>query len=76
LMIATIGAFYVFAKYAKLWELQHGGQQPPEEGGALSCAPSADAVAGNRGALNCGPSADAVAGNGPCGPSADAVAEE
>jgi hypothetical protein len=31
LMIATIGAFYVFAKYAKLWELQHGGQQPPEE---------------------------------------------
>jgi glycosyltransferase involved in cell wall biosynthesis len=31
LMIATIGAFYVFAKYAKLWELQHGGQPPPEE---------------------------------------------
>jgi len=31
LMIATIGAFYVFAKYAKLWELQHGSQPPPEE---------------------------------------------
>jgi hypothetical protein len=24
LIIASIGAFYVFAKYAKLWELQHG----------------------------------------------------
>ena len=60
LLIASIGAFYVFAKYAKLWELQHGSQQPPEEGGALSCAPSAVADAGN----------------GPCGPSADAVAEE
>jgi hypothetical protein len=59
-MIATIGAFYVFAKYAKLWELQHGSQPPPEEGGALSCAPSAVADAGN----------------GPCGSSADAVAEE
>jgi glycosyltransferase involved in cell wall biosynthesis len=31
LLIATIGAFYVFAKYAKLWELQHGSRQPPEE---------------------------------------------
>lgn len=31
LIIASIGAFYVFAKYAKLWELQHGSQQPPEE---------------------------------------------
>jgi glycosyltransferase involved in cell wall biosynthesis len=31
LLIAVIGAFYVFAKYAKLWELQHSGQQPPEE---------------------------------------------
>jgi len=31
LLIATIGAFYVFAKYAKLWELQHGSQPPPEE---------------------------------------------
>jgi len=60
LLIAMIGAFYVFAKYAKLWELQHGSQQPPEEGGALNCAPSADAVAGN----------------GPCGPSTDTVAEE
>jgi hypothetical protein len=76
LLIATIGAFYVFAKYAKLWELQHGSQPPPEEGGALSCAPSAVADAGNGAALNCGPSADAVAGNGPCGPSADAVAEK
>jgi hypothetical protein len=45
LLIASIGAFYVFAKYAKLWELQHGGQPPPEEGGTLNCAPSADAVA-------------------------------
>jgi glycosyltransferase involved in cell wall biosynthesis len=60
LLIATIGAFYVFAKYAKLWELQHGSQPPPAEGGTLNCAPSADADAGN----------------GPCGPSADAVAEE
>jgi len=60
LMIAVIGAFYVFAKYAKLWELQHGGQPPPEEGAAL----------------NCGPSADTVAGKGPYGPSANAVAEE
>ena len=31
LLIATIGAFYVFAKYAKLWELQHGSQPPPEK---------------------------------------------
>ena len=30
-IIAVIGAFYVFAKYAKLWELHHGGQQPPGE---------------------------------------------
>jgi hypothetical protein len=45
LLIASIGAFYVFAKYAKLWELQHGAQPPPEEGGTLNCAPSADAVA-------------------------------
>src|SRR6516165_6961522 len=33
------------------------------EGGTLSCAPSADAVAGNGAALSCGPSAHAVAGN-------------
>lgn len=31
LLIASIGAFYVFAKYAKLWELQHGRSQAPEE---------------------------------------------
>ncbi len=31
LIIAVIAAFYVFMKYAKLWERQHGGQQPPEE---------------------------------------------
>jgi glycosyltransferase involved in cell wall biosynthesis len=31
LIIASIGAFYGFTKYAKLWELQHGGPQPPEE---------------------------------------------
>ena len=30
-MIATLGAVYVFTKYAKLWELQHGGPLPPEE---------------------------------------------
>jgi len=30
-IIASIGAFYVLTKYAKLWELQHGGQRPPEE---------------------------------------------
>jgi (heptosyl)LPS beta-1,4-glucosyltransferase len=30
-MIAAIGAFYVFMKYAKLWELQHGGSRLPEE---------------------------------------------
>lgn len=30
-IIAVIGAFYVFSKYAKLWELQHGGHPPPEE---------------------------------------------
>lgn len=30
-IIASLGAFYVFVKYAKLWELQHGGQQPPGE---------------------------------------------
>jgi hypothetical protein len=30
-IIAVIGAFYVFAKYAKLWELQHGCQPPPED---------------------------------------------
>jgi glycosyltransferase involved in cell wall biosynthesis len=29
-IIACIGAFYVFAKYAKLWELQHGAGKPPE----------------------------------------------
>jgi glycosyltransferase involved in cell wall biosynthesis len=29
LIIATIGAFYVFAKYAKLWEIQHGERKPP-----------------------------------------------
>jgi len=28
-IIASIGAFYVFAKYAKLWELQQGKGQPP-----------------------------------------------
>jgi glycosyltransferase involved in cell wall biosynthesis len=28
-IIACIGAFYVFAKYAKLWELQQGKRQPP-----------------------------------------------
>ena len=42
------------------------------EGGALSCAPSADAVAGNGGALSCAPSADAVAGNGGASPPPDA----
>ena len=30
-IIASLGAFYVFAKYAKLWEHQSSGQQPPEE---------------------------------------------
>ena len=34
----------------------------PGEGGTLSCAPSADAVAGNGASLNWRPSADAVAG--------------
>jgi glycosyltransferase involved in cell wall biosynthesis len=29
-IIACIGAFYVFVKYAKLWELQHGAAKPPE----------------------------------------------
>src|SRR5262245_25130688 len=33
------------------------------EGGALSCAPSADTVAGNGAPLNWRPSADAVTGN-------------
>ena len=49
----------------------------PGEGGTLSCAPSADAVAGNGGPLNWPPSAHTVAGNGGtlnCAPSADAVA--
>jgi hypothetical protein len=27
-----IGAFYVFAKYAKLWELQHGCGPGPVDG--------------------------------------------
>jgi glycosyltransferase involved in cell wall biosynthesis len=31
LIIASLGAVYVLTKYAKLWELQHGGQPPPEE---------------------------------------------
>jgi hypothetical protein len=31
LIIAAIGAFYVLLKYAKLWELQHGGTSPPQE---------------------------------------------
>ncbi|MGE3538420.1 MAG: glycosyltransferase family 2 protein [Candidatus Tectimicrobiota bacterium] len=30
-IIASMGAFYVFAKYAKLWELHHGGPQSPGE---------------------------------------------
>lgn len=30
-IIAALGAFYVFMKYAKLWECQHGGPQAPEE---------------------------------------------
>jgi hypothetical protein len=34
------------------------------EGGTLSCAPSADAVAGNGGTLSCAPSADTVAAEG------------
>ena len=37
LIIASIGAFYVFTKYAKLWELQHGchpGQSDVEDAGA------------------------------------------
>ena len=34
------------------------------EGGALSCIPSADAVAGNGRPLSWAPSADAVAGGG------------
>jgi hypothetical protein len=29
LIIAAIGAFYVFAKYAKLWEMQHVGSKRP-----------------------------------------------
>lgn len=28
-IIASLGAFYVFAKYAKLWECHHARQQPP-----------------------------------------------
>ena len=39
-------------------------QTARREGGALSCAPSADAVAGNGGPLSWAPSADAVAGRG------------
>ena len=32
LIISTIGAFYVFAKYAKLWELQQGcGPEPIDD---------------------------------------------
>ena len=31
-VIASLGAFYVFAKYAKLWERQCSRQQSPEEG--------------------------------------------
>jgi len=30
-IIAALGAVYVLLKYAKLWELQHGGPPPPEE---------------------------------------------
>lgn len=30
-LIACLGAFYVFAKYAKLWELHHSGSKAPEE---------------------------------------------
>ena len=33
LIIAVIGAFYVFARYAKLWELQHVSHKPQEPGG-------------------------------------------
>jgi hypothetical protein len=32
LIIAAIGAFYVFARYAKLWELQHVSRKPQESG--------------------------------------------
>ncbi len=31
LIIASIGAFYVFAKYAKLWELQHASTTLPSQ---------------------------------------------
>lgn len=30
LIIASIGAFYVFAKYAKLWEMQHIDEKPSQ----------------------------------------------
>ena len=36
LIIATIGAFYVFAAYAKLWELQHCHKAAPDEATARS----------------------------------------
>lgn len=42
-IIASIGAFYVFAKYAKLWERQSSGPQSPEEG--PRARPTADTVA-------------------------------
>ena len=30
-VLSVLSSAYVFSKYAKLWELQHGSQQPPEE---------------------------------------------
>jgi glycosyltransferase involved in cell wall biosynthesis len=44
-IIATIGAFYVFAKYAKLWEAQHDQPPPPLDAAADPgvTAPGSDA---------------------------------
>jgi len=55
MIIASIGAFYVFAKYAKLWELQHGGPQAPEEG------PNGPAPTQSRQGPRARPTADTVA---------------
>ena len=46
-IIASIGAFYVFAKYAKLWERQSSRQQAPEAGPRArpSCVRRTDACA-------------------------------
>jgi glycosyltransferase involved in cell wall biosynthesis len=48
LIIASIGAFYVFAKYAKLWELQRGqGQGKGPDASAWTVVPEARTRNGN-----------------------------